>query len=176
MVLNIVGGISNAVAAICAVVAIFVTVRNVKSDRKAQVKEKSSLILRELYKQDMIDSMLKTVEEKMKYMDGVLNKMPHTKFDEDELEELYKYMSFGCHDSLREAEMIKFYNQNMRMEVKKKIEKIFDEYSRIINHAMEKKYIIRDYERRTRREWMSLKESIYECYFNENFDKLEADL
>ena len=40
MVWNIIGSISNAIAAICAVAAIVVTVWNFKSDRREQKKRK----------------------------------------------------------------------------------------------------------------------------------------
>ena len=63
MVWNIIGSISNAIAAICAVAAIVVTVWNFKSDRREQKKENLCIKLRELYKKTVIDSFLKIVDE-----------------------------------------------------------------------------------------------------------------
>ena len=57
MTWDIIGSMSNAIAAICAVVAIGVPVWNFRSDKKEQKKEKSNLKRSELYKKVIIDSM-----------------------------------------------------------------------------------------------------------------------
>ncbi len=101
MIWNIIGGVSNSIAAICAVVAIVVTVWNFRSDRKEQKKEKLSIRLCELYKQAVIDSLLKIEDEKIKYINNNLNEISGRKFDEGEIKELSDYMMSELHDCLR---------------------------------------------------------------------------
>ena len=118
MIWNIVGSMSNAIAAICAVVAIVVTVRNFRSDRQEQAKEKLSVKLRELYKLVIIDSFLKLEDDKIEYINDSLGKMSREGFDEKKMKELSEYMMLGQHDCLREAEMVKFFNQRLCREAK----------------------------------------------------------
>lgn len=173
MIWNIIGSASNAIAAICAVVAIAVTVWNFKSDRKEQVKEKLSIKLRELYKQVIIDSFLKFEDEKISHINDSLSKMARERYDENKMKELSEYMMSGQHDCLREAEMIKIFNQKLCREVKQITENIFEKYSKFINKAVENKSVSKAYEYQIRPEWIKLRSSIYECYINENFDQLE---
>lgn len=174
IILNIIGSVSNGIAAICAVVAIIVTVRNFKSDREEQKREKLSFKLRELYKQAVIDSILEIENEKIGYINDRLYKMSLGKFDENVMKELYEYIISGEHDCLREAEMIKLFNQKLCSEIKQITENIFDTYSKIINDAMRYKFISKNYEQQIRQVWIKLKESIYECYIEEKFDKLDV--
>lgn len=75
MTWDIIGSLSNAIAALCAVLAIGVTVWNFRSDKREQKKEKLSLKLSELYKQIVIDSMLKTEDEKIRYINNKPDKI-----------------------------------------------------------------------------------------------------
>lgn len=172
MIWNIIGSMSNSIAAICAVVAIVVTVWNFRSDRKEQTKEKLSVKLRELYKQAVIDSFLKLEDEKIGYINDRLSKMSRGEFDENKLKELSEYMMLGQHDCLREADMVKIFNKKLCREVKQITENIFEKYSTIINSAVKCKFISKNYEYQIRPEWIKLRSSIYECYIEENFDKL----
>ncbi|MDE6602924.1 MAG: hypothetical protein K2K90_12355 [Lachnospiraceae bacterium] len=168
---NIIGNIANAIAAICAVAAIVVTVRNFKSDRQEQKKEKLCIKLGELYKTAIIDTFLKIEDEKIRYINENLNRFSRQRFDENEIKELSDYMMVGLHDCLREAEIIKIFNQELYREVKQITEHIFDTYSEIINNAVSRRYVFRDNERQTRPDWLKLRSSIYKCYIEENFDK-----
>ena len=172
MMLNIIGGLSNAVAAICAVVAIVVTVRNFKSDRQEQTKEKLSIKLRELYKQAIIDDFLEVADEKIDYINESLYKMSQVQFDEEAMKEIFDYMMSGQHDCLREVEIIRLFNRKLCQEIEQITEKIFDTYSEIINKSMKRKFILGNFERQINPQWIKLRNSIYECYIEEKFDKL----
>ena len=174
IILNIVGGLSNAIAAISAVVAICITVQNFKSDRQEQAKEKLCIKLRELYKQAIIDTFLKMEDEKIKYINDSLYQMSQKHFGENVVRGLSAYMMLGLHDCLREAEIVKIFNQKLCREVKHITEIIFDKYSSIINNAVKSKFISKNYEHQLRTEWIKLRSSIYECYVEENFDKLSV--
>ena len=174
MIWNIIGSVSNSIAAICAVVAIAVTVWNFRSDRHEQTKEKLSAKLRELYKQAIIDYFLKLEDEKMGYINTSLSKMSRGEFDENKMKELSEYMMLGQHDCLREAEMVKIFNQKLYCDVKQITENIFEKYSKFINNAVKYKYISKNYEQQIRPEWIKLRSSIYECYIEEKFDKLNT--
>lgn len=173
MIWNILGSIANAIAAICAVVAIVVTVWSFKSERRAQKKEKLCINLGELYKTAVIDVFLKIEDEKMKYINDNLNRFSREGFNENRMKELSDYMMLGLHDCLREAEIIKIFNRDLYREAKQVTEHIFDTYSELINKAVSRKYILGDNERQTRPDWLKLRSDIYKCYIEENFDKLK---
>ena len=173
MIWNIIGSVSNSIAAICAVVAIVVTVRNFKSDRQEQKKEKLSIKHCELYKQAIIDDFLKAENEKIKYINESLYNMSQVQFDENTMKEISDYMMSGQHDCLREVEIIKLFNRKLYQEIKQITENIFETYSKIINKSMERNRISINYEQKIRPQWIKLRSSIYECYIKENFDKLD---
>ena len=65
IILSIVGSLSSAIAAICAVVTVGITIKSIKDDRHEQKRERQTRKLSELYKKTVIDSVLKTVEKKI---------------------------------------------------------------------------------------------------------------
>jgi hypothetical protein len=168
---SILGSLSNAVAAICAVAAIWVTIRNFKIDKEEQKEEKLSIKLSELYKQAVIDSMLKTEEEKIRYMNDKLYKMS-SDFNKDIMEELSDYMISGTHECLLETEIVKLFSKELYQEIKKGTEQIFDEYGKIINKSMQSGYVSKYFEDPIRKEWINLKNRIYQCYIEENFSEI----
>ena len=171
MIWNIIGSVSNSIAAFCAVVAIVVTVRNFKSDRQEQKKEKLSIKHCELYKQAIIDDFLEVEDEKIDYINESLYKMSQVQFDENAMKEISDYVTSGQHDCLREAEIIKLFNQKLYQEIKQITEKIFDAYGEIVNKSMKYRRISRNFEQQIRPLWIKLRSSIYKCYIEENFDK-----
>lgn len=171
MIWNIIGSVSNAIAAICAVIAIGVTVWNFRSDKQEQKREKLSLKFGELYKQTIIDSMLKMEDEKIRYINDRLYKMS-SQFDETAMKELSDYMISGMHDCLREAEIIKLFNRELCREAKQSTEHIFDAYGQIINKSMSRRFVSKNFDQPIRAEWIKLRSAVYECYIKENFDRL----
>ncbi|MCM1184538.1 MAG: hypothetical protein NC337_14300 [Roseburia sp.] len=169
--MELVGNVSNSIAAVCAVVTIIITVQNFRNDKQEQKKEKLRLKLSELYKQAVIDSMLKLEDEKIRYINDRLYQVSSSQFDETVMKELYEYMEFGMHDCLREAEIIKLFNLELCQKTKQSTEHIFDAYSQIINKSMSLKFIPKNFDRTIRREWLELRRYIYECYIKEDFDK-----
>ncbi len=81
-VLTMIGSISNVLAAMCAVVAIFITIRNFKSDREEQEKIRYKLRMSELYKQVVIDTILKAENERIMDINHKLYQMSTGDFDE----------------------------------------------------------------------------------------------
>lgn len=173
MVWNIIGSISNAIAAICAVAAIVVTVWNFKSDRREQKKENLCIKLRELYKKTVIDSFLKIVDENIRDINDNLNRFSREEFDENEMKRFYDYMSSGLHDCLLEVETIRTFNQELYREVQQITEKISDTYGEIINKAVSHRYVLNNYERKIMPDWIKLRNAIYKCYIEERFDELD---
>ncbi|MCM1039076.1 MAG: hypothetical protein NC314_12890 [Roseburia sp.] len=171
MILNIIGGLSNAVAAICAVVAIVVTVQNFKSDRQEQKKEKLSSKLRELYKQAIIDDFLKVEDEKIDCINKRLDKMSQTQFDEGAMREISDDMMSELHNCLRKAEIIKLFNRKLYQKIRLITENILDTYSKLINKSMEHRFVSKAFEQQINSQWIELKRSVYECYIEEDFDK-----
>ncbi len=118
MAWSILGSISNAIAAICAVVAICVTVRNFKSDREEQKKEKLSFKFSELYKQAIIDTVLKIEDEKIRYINDKLYKMMSVGVNGDIMKELSETMMSDAHECLMEVEIIRFFSKELWREAK----------------------------------------------------------
>lgn len=172
MAWSILGSISNAIAAICAVVAICVTVRNFKSDREEQKKEKLSLKFSELYKQAVIDTVLKIEDEKIRYINDKLYKMISVGVNEDIMKELSETMMSDAHECLMEVEIIRFFSKELWREAKQVTEQIFDTYSEIINKSMQHGFISKSFESLISKKWTKLKDSVYECYIKENYDSL----
>lgn len=173
MIWNIIGSISNAIAAICAVAAIIVTIWNFRSDRQEQMRENLCIKLRELYKKAVIDSFLKIADEKMRDINDNLNRFLREGFDENEMKRFCDYMILGAHDCLGEAETIRIFNEELYREVKQTTEKIFDTYGEIINKAVSHRYALNNYERKIMPDWIKLRNSIYKCYIEEKFDELD---
>lgn len=171
--LNILGYVSNTIAAVCAVIAIKVTVNNYKSDREAQTKEKLCNKFRELYKQAVIDDFLETEDKKIYCIGDSLYKVSRSSFDENTIKEIYNNMTSVLHDCLRNAEIIKFFNRKLYQDIKQIIENIFDTYSKIINKAIEHKFVSPNFERSIRVEWIELRNAIYKCYIDEDYDELD---
>ncbi|MCM1048026.1 MAG: hypothetical protein NC433_06350 [Clostridiales bacterium] len=173
ILLSFIGGVSNAIAAICAMVAIKVTVKNYNSDREEQTKEKLNIKFRELYKQAVIDDFLETEDKKIHRISDRLYEMTQTRINEDDIQELYNNMTPILYDCLRSAEIIKFFNRNLYGEIKKIIENIFDVYGEIINKAIEHKFISINFERPIITKLTELRSAIYKCYIDENYDRID---
>lgn len=169
---SILGSVSNAIAAVCAVVAICVTVRNFRSDKEEQKKDKLSLKLSELYKQAIIDNVLKIEDEKIRYIDGKLCKMMSAGFDENVMKELSDTMMSNEQECLMEVELIRLFNVELWQEARQITEHIFDTYGKAINKSMQSRRIVTSFNGTINKEWTKLRRSVYECYIKENFDKL----
>ena len=115
--------------------------------------------------------MLKTEEEKIRYMNDKLYKMS-SDFNKDIMEELSDYMISGTHECLLETEIVKLFSKELYQEIKKGTEQIFDEYGKIINKSMQSGYVSKYFEDPIRKEWINLKNRIYQCYIEENFSEI----
>ena len=168
-VFTMIGSISNALAAICAVIAIYITVRNFKADRVEQEKIRQKLRMSELYKQVVIDTVLKEVNERIMDISHKLYQMSAGTFEESVLQQIYKCMDSGMHDCLKEAEMIKLFHSGLCLKVKEHIEHISDIYGDIINTSMRRRRIPGNFEQKVNEELLKLQKAVYQCYIDEDY-------
>ncbi len=168
-VLTMIGSISNVLAAMCAVVAIFITIRNFKSDREEQEKIRYKLRMSELYKQVVIDTILKAENERIMDINHKLYQMSTGDFDESLLKQIYQRMNSGMHDCLKEAEMIKLFHSGLCMKVKEHTEHISDIYGDTINTSMRRRRIPGNFEQKVNEELLKLQSAIYQCYIDEDY-------
>ena len=169
IILSIVGSLSSAIAAICAVVTVGITIKSIKDDRHEQKRERQTRKLSELYKKTVIDSVLKTVEKKIEYINAELYGMAGHGFQESEMKDLADYVMAGVHGCLRDAEIIKLFNKKLCQETKQLTESIFDAYGQIINKSIRQKRVSKYFERDIDPNWDKLKTSLYEYYIKEEF-------
>lgn len=168
-VLNIISYVSNAIVAICAVITILVTVRNFKTDRKEQKRENQRLKLSDLYKQSVIDSVLKIQEELINHMNSELYAMSIHGVDEPKMKALTEYLTTQINNCFREVEIVKLFDKQLYNDTKQITEQISDAYGRIINDSMAHNFISHYFERNIKELWNKQKFNIYNYYINSNF-------
>lgn len=168
--LDIIGAISNAIAAICAAIAICITVWSYKTDQTAHKIERTISKLSELYKQTIIDTMLQNMDDIIKQLNIGLHQMSSIKIDDEILQQFSQNIMSEMHFFLWEIEFVKLFNQKLYQQTKTISEHISDSYSNLINKSSKRKYIPPYFEESIQKDWVELKRAIYECYIKENFD------
>ena len=164
-ILNFVGSFANAVAAGCAVFAIIETHTKYKQDKQDEkdlrISEKKST----LYKESVIDflsnDVMKSVSEINKEMLNIASSRP---LDQDALKEVYNHMRIETQGWIYELEILKFFNQSLYVDVKKRFETIIDLYSKIINRSIKSGYLSRNYGTEINKELTNIKKRLYKEY------------
>lgn len=95
--LDIIGAISNAIAAVCAAIAICITVWSYKTDQTAHKIERTKSKLSELYKQTIIDTMLQNMDDIIKQLNIGLHQMSSTKIDDEVLQQFSQNIMSEMH-------------------------------------------------------------------------------
>lgn len=163
--LNIVGSISNAVAAIAAVVAIGVTIWNFKTDKKEQKQERKAERKGVLYKESVIDFWLKKISADISAINQEMLQLSENKtVTSDVLQELYRRIRTDSQSWLYELEIIKVFNEKLYNEVKDDVEKVVDTYSVIINKSLEKGVIPENFGIKINRKLIVIRKKIYKRY------------
>ena len=163
--LNVVGSISNAVAALAAVVAIGVTMWNFKTDKKEQKQERKAEKKGILYKESVIDFWLKKISRDISAINQEILQLSENKtVTSDVLQELYRRIRTDSQSWLYEMEIIKVFNEKLYNEVKDDVEKVVDTYSMIINKSLEKGEIPENFGIKINRKLIVIRKKIYKRY------------
>lgn len=163
--LNVLGGISNAIAAVSAVVAIVVTVKYYNKDKDEQKKERISEKKAALYKESIIDTWLNKMTGDISNINKeIMLLSQRSTFSLDALQELYNRIRLDSKMWLYEMEIIKVFNEKLYEENKNEVEKIIDTYSEIIITSIKNGYIEKDFTVKINKRQVFIRRRLYKKY------------
>lgn len=163
--LNVLGGISNAIAAVSAVVAIVVTVKYYNKDKDEQKKERISEKKAALYKESIIDTWLNKMTGDISNINKeIMLLSQRSTFSLDALQELYNRIRLDSKMWLYEMEIIKVFNEKLYEEIKNEVEKIIDTYSEIIITSIKNGYIEKDFTVKINKRQVFIRRRLYKKY------------
>ena len=135
--LDFLGSVSNAVAAGCAVYALVVTHRQYEKTKQDEKDRKISEKKDVLFKESVIDYFVYNI---MKDISDINKEIIQLKqkgnFESDDLKAIYDRLRVESQVWLYEIEILKFFDNKLYIEVKKKMQDLIDIYSQIINKSV----------------------------------------
>lgn len=165
-ILNIIGAISNVVAAICAVVAIGVTVWNLKREHAEFEKNRKEEEERKIYKEYVLDYFWKNVEQTIQKTNQQLYGMVRREnFEESELENIYETFMVVAHGWKSDAEIVRYLADTQRYrKTTKFLNDILELYGQVVNDAVKSKRVSVVFEQKIKNKCVEVRNLLLDYY------------
>lgn len=164
--LDLIGTVSNAIAAICAVVAIWITITNYRKEQLAIGEARKEEKIKNLYKEYVLDSFLKQVEGTILQTNRKLYEIAQNgTCDEIRLKNIYDSFLAEAHGWTTDVAIIKMLaNNSLYSRVKDLLYDILELYGKIINESTKRKRVSIYFEKEIKEQLANLKRELLLFY------------